>query len=117
MRAKIVDMKQLKTASWNSLENRISKQKLNELKDEDKENLKQKTKHLAKKNENYEIGNTTFLETFTDLPTFIHSKTLEENLSVPLVFSAVLHLANERDLRFVPTDPPFDFKIIKISHS
>lgn len=110
-------MKQLKSASWNALDNRICKQKRKELNDDDKENLKRKTKHLAKNNETYEKGITTFYETVTDLPTFIHSKTLEENLSIPLAFSAILHLANERDLRFLPTDFPYDFKIIKISHS
>lgn len=109
-------MKQLKTASWNAI-NRNTTNNINlKLTEYDNKMLTKYTQHLRKKNEIYENGIATFYEVMSDIPKFLQSKIQEENLSIPLAFSAVLHLANEHNLRFIPTDEPYDFKIIKIAN-
>lgn len=83
-RAKVVDMKQLKSCSWALISN----------------------KHNADP-----VHNPKFSETLKDLPKVL-SRTMAENMSMPLAFYAVLHLCNDKSLVLNQNDEKLrDFEI------
>lgn len=83
-RAKVVDMKQLKTCSWNLI----------------------KDKHNADP-----LHNPKFSDTLKSLPKVL-SRTMAENMSMPLAFYAVLHLCNDKSLLLDQNDELLkDFEI------
>lgn len=87
-RAKVVDMKQLKTCSWNLL------------------NLK---------HNNDMEHNPKFSDTLKDLPKVL-SRTMAENMSMPLAFYAILHLCNDKSLLLHQNDEnlkDFDIEFLK----
>lgn len=73
MRAKKVDMKQLKNCTWKMLTSKTL--------EGDKE----------------DVGQTTFFTIYSKLPNKL-STNMRESLSVPLALLSVLHLANEKGL-------------------
>lgn len=82
-RAKIVDMRQLKHCSWNL---------------------------ISKKNQQDPLNHPCFSETLSDLPKVL-SKTMAENMSMPLAFYAILHLCNDKGLILKPNNSLRDFEI------
>lgn len=82
-RAKVVDMKQLKTCSWNL---------------------------ISKKNAADPIHHPCFSEILRDLPKVLN-KTMAENMSMPLAFYATLHLCNDKGLALHSNDNLRDFEI------
>ncbi|CAG9794032.1 unnamed protein product [Diatraea saccharalis] len=73
MRAKKVDMKQLKHCTWKMLTERTPE------------------------GEKEDVSKTTFFSIYTKLPTKL-STNMRESLSVPLALLSILHLANEKGL-------------------
>lgn len=69
-RAKVVDMKQLKSCSWNLISN---------------------------KHKSDPLHNPKFSDTLKELPKVL-SRTMAENMSMPLAFYAMLHLCNDKGL-------------------
>jgi condensin complex subunit 2 len=85
-RAKVVDMKQLKTCTWNLL---------NEY-----------------HHEHPEID-PKFSETLQNLPKILN-KQMSENMSMPLAFYAMLHLCNDKGLHLENNEDLSDFKITNV---
>lgn len=82
-RAKVVDMKELKSCSWTLINN----------------------KHASDP-----AHNPTFSETLKDLPKYLTRKTAE-NMSMPLAFYAILHLCNDKNLLLTQDTNIKDFVI------
>lgn len=87
MRAKKVDMKQLKHCTWKMLTGNSS--------DGDKE----------------EVSKTTFFSIYSKLPNKL-STNMKESLSIPLALLSVLHLANEKGLILEKKDDLKDIGIV-----
>ncbi|XP_013172702.1 PREDICTED: condensin complex subunit 2 [Papilio xuthus] len=87
MRAKKVDMKQLKHCTWRMLTSK------------------------TKEGEKEEVTPTTFLSVYSRLPAKL-STNMRESLSVPLALLSVLHLANEKGLVLEKRDDLKDVGII-----
>ncbi|KAG7295798.1 hypothetical protein JYU34_020853 [Plutella xylostella] len=87
MRAKKVDMKQLKHQTWNMLTERTPT------------------------GEKEDVQPTTFFSIYSRLPNKL-STNMKESLSVPLALLSVLHLANERGLILDKRDDLKDFDIL-----
>lgn len=86
MRAKKVDMKQLKHCTWKMLTEKS-------------------------KGEKEEVTETTFSTIYNKLPTKL-STNMRESLSVPLALLSVLHLANEKGLILEKSEDLQDFSIV-----
>ncbi|KAI8426043.1 hypothetical protein MSG28_005010 [Choristoneura fumiferana] len=86
MRAKKVDMKQLKHCTWKMLTEKS-------------------------KSEKEEVTATTFSTIYNKLPTKL-STNMRESLSVPLALLSVLHLANEKGLILEKSEDLKDFSIV-----
>jgi condensin complex subunit 2 len=83
-RAKVVDMKQLKMCSWNI---------------------------ISKRNAANPLQHPCFSETLNELPKVL-SKTMAENMSMPLAFYAILHLCNDKGLILKPSNNLKDFEVV-----
>ncbi|XP_042893059.1 condensin complex subunit 2-like [Penaeus japonicus] len=103
--AKKVDMKKLKSTIWNLLAD-PSTNKENE---KGSENHVQPDAQQDKMDPNYKID---FTRMYKDLPAKLSSK-MTENLSVPLAFIALLHLANEHSLKLDSDGNMKDFTILQ----
>lgn len=82
-RAKVVDMKQLKQCSWNL---------------------------ISRKQATDPLNNPCFSEILRDLPKIL-TKTMADNMSMPLAFYAILHLCNDKGLLLKPNEDLKDFEI------
>lgn len=83
-RAKVVDMKQLKGCSWSLINN----------------------KHMSDP-----LHNPKFSDTLKELPRVL-TRTMAENMSMPLAFYAILHLCNDKGLLLHQNDEKLrDFEI------
>jgi condensin complex subunit 2 len=82
-RAKNIDMKQLKNCSWNLINRKRTVDPFN---------------------------NPCFSDTLHELPKVL-SKTMAENMSMPLAFYAILHLCNDKGLVLTPKSSLKDFEI------
>ncbi|CAH4032950.1 condensin complex subunit 2 [Pieris brassicae] len=87
MRAKKVDMKQLKHCTWKMLT------------------------HQTPTGEKEDVSETTFFSLYSKLPAKL-SNNMRESLSVPLALLSVLHLANEKGLVLEKSDDNKDFNIL-----
>ncbi|XP_046871363.1 condensin complex subunit 2 isoform X1 [Hypomesus transpacificus] len=97
--AKKMDMKRLKTTMWNLLTDSPDK-------------------HAKQEVENAETSEVTGEKVFSQTTkTLLQSlpSTMAQNLSVPLAFVALLHLANEKNLELVKVDDMSDI-VIKQGH-
>jgi len=97
--AKKVDMKKIKSATWNILT-------------EGKEDYSDPS--FNKDDGQETVSETSFTHLYKSLK-LPHKlpKSVSENLSVPLAFIALLHLCNEKTLKLVPKDEMDDFQIQK----
>ncbi|CAK1544920.1 unnamed protein product [Leptosia nina] len=91
MRAKKVDMKQLKHCTWKIL-----------------------TRESPPGEEEH-VSETTFFKIYSKLPSKL-SANMRESLSVPLALLSVLHLANEKGLVLEKRDDLKDFKIVGLEN-
>lgn len=98
MRAKKVDMKQLKHVTWRMLTNQYDS------------NTGAEKPNVAIEEEVKEIS---FSSLFKKLPTKL-SNNMKESLSIPLSLLAVLHLANEKGLSLINNSNYTDFTITGI---
>nr|XP_027217648.1 condensin complex subunit 2-like [Penaeus vannamei] len=103
--AKKVDMKKLKSTLWNLLADPST----NKENDKGSENHAQPNVQQDKMDPNYKID---FTSLYKDLPSKLSSK-MTENLSVPLAFIALLHLANEHSLKLDSDGSMRDFTILQ----
>ena len=98
--AKNVDMKKLKHVMWNVITTRPDQE-------QDKENISRDvntTKELPEKSS--QPG--SFFSIYDSLLSRVPKK-MSEDMSVPLAFTAILHLANEKTLRFESVTDLGDF--------
>lgn len=102
--AKKVDMKKLKAAMWDMLSDPIM----------EKENCRQLDNltepHM--KNKEDSNGNVDFSSLYKELPQKL-SASMSGNISVPLVFIGLLHLANEHCLKLLDKGNLTDFTIMQ----
>lgn len=101
---KKVDMKKLKAAMWDMLSDPIM----------EKENCRQLDNltepHM--KNKEDSNGNIDFSSLYKELPQKL-SASMSGNISVPLVFIGLLHLANEHCLKLLDKGNLTDFTIMQ----
>ncbi|KAF5283520.1 hypothetical protein FQA39_LY17335 [Lamprigera yunnana] len=98
VQAKKMDMKKLKTAIWKI----VVSQNIDEVVPD---------KNMYKR----DVQNMTFSDVYKNLPSKL-SENMRQELSRPLVFVALLHLANEQNLCFEGQSDLKDFKITQLSH-
>lgn len=97
-RAKVVDMKQLKKCCWSLInQKKLDVPETIEIKDMSIDGEHCKT--------------IPFHDVLSDLPKVL-TKTMSENMSVPLAFYSVLHLSNEHSLFLIQHMDLQDFDII-----
>lgn len=102
--AKKVDMKKLKTAIWDMLSDPST----------EKENCRQSENQTenTKKDKMDSSSNIEFSSLYKTLPQRL-SASLSGNISVPLVFIGLLHLANEHNLKLVDKGNLTDFTVMQ----
>lgn len=104
--AKKMDMKKLKTAVWSFLVDPTNnKENETQVEKRDQSLVEQKNKM----DPSYTVDFSTL---YKNLPPRVSSK-MSENLSVPLAFAALLHLANEHNLKLCTRKDLKDFTIMQ----
>lgn len=101
-RAKVIDMKQMKSVCLNTIERQFEK-------------TAQRTFSLTntRHEETYKDGAASFGILYNSLPHLL-TKTMAENLSPSVAFYSILHLANEHRLRLYKTTKENDMNVFLI---
>jgi len=108
---KKVDVKKLKEVIWKDLreKNDVKRKKS---KDESIISEAGDNDQSIQEEINEEIPSVMFSQTMGSLPMKLHG-TLRENLSLPIAFACLLHLANEKELK-IESVPTFDDLVITL---
>lgn len=102
-RAKVIDMKQMKSVCLNTIKKQCEKTAGRQF-----SNIQQ-----IRDDENYKEGAASFGIIYNSLPHLL-TKTMAENLSPSIAFYSILHLANEHKLRLYKTTKDNDMNIFLI---